>query len=157
MQFSKPLALVLISAACSQAQQLGVHVPLHAITHPVVAYRSADKSTIAMFVGSITLAGTNAGDYFTTRLGAYPGTNPNLCEVNPLFRGANACKVDVPRFTTVKAIIEVWSVAQWVPVWTGHASDTYKQINAVIDLGLGVPLGIAVGGNIKELKKYGVL
>lgn len=153
----RTLALVLISAAFSQAQQIGIQVPLHAIAHPVAAYHSTDKSTIAMFVGSITLAGANAGDYFTTRLGAYPGTNPNLCELNPLFRGANACKIDVPRFTTVKAIIEVWSVVQWVPVWTGHASDTYKRINAVIDLGLGVPLGIAVGGNIKELKKYGVL
>jgi hypothetical protein len=152
-------ALTFILVAVSlNAASLGIEIPVRAVAHPVQSYRGSSKATIAMLAGSITLAGTNAADYATTRRGIFPGSHFGLCELNPLLRVSGSdCEIAVTRFTVIKAGIEAFSIAQWIPVWTGHAGDRYKTTMTIIDFGMSVPLGIADAGNFRALRKYGAL
>jgi len=148
---------VAISAMTASAAGFHVDVPVRVIVHPAQAYKSASARTILFGVSTALLEGVNATDYDTTRRGAFPG-GLGACELNPLFRDhGQDCRINVTRFTAIKATIAVFGIAQWIPVWTGHAGDTYKLDMAILDGALSVPMGIADAGNIKWLRAHGAL
>jgi hypothetical protein len=146
----KMLLLIAFLALSAHAASLTVSMPLKWVVHPVASFHSSRKSLDGMLITDTILQMINVGDYATTRRGAFPGTGG--CELNPLLISA-PCQIDVPRFTGVKIAVAAAGLAEWIPVWLGKSTPNYVFTITVVNAGLAVPLGIAVGSNIHQLTK----
>jgi hypothetical protein len=144
------LAFLAPVLAGAQGLQVSIPVPVHAIAHPVQAYRSvrADKRLLA--IADTLLEEANTVDYVTTRRGAFPGTGG--CELNPLLTTA-PCQIDVPRFTGIKLVAGAFGVVQWLPVWRGWGGERYIRAVTVLDVAIAIPLAIADVNNVIQLTK----
>lgn len=136
------------------AASFGLSLPVKVLAHPVATVRSAPKDVWFRRAAVGLLQAVNYGDYETTRRGVIDGP---YCEQNRLFLVA-PCVINKPRFVGVKIAVAAFGAAQEAPeffpafrAWRGRP--TYEQVMGVIDLGVAVPLGIAVIGNIRILRK----
>jgi len=146
------IVVLALAALSANAQSLSFPIPLKAVAHPIATMKSTPKDVWFRRASVGLLEAVNFGDYETTKRGVIDGP---YCEQNKLFLLA-PCVLNKPRFVGVKIAVAAFGVAQEMPeffprfrAWSGRP--IYEQVMGIVNIGVSVPLGIAVIGNIKTL------